>query len=142
MKMLLTGASVAALLVLAACGPEPEEVVVAEVEPAVVVDPVGTTGVTTWDTNADGMFQEAEYTAWRDQGVGAWDTNADTRLDRQEFSTGWTNAGFNGADDVFVAWDDNNDGFLADDEFFDDEEWDEWDANDDGMLEAGEFTYY
>ena len=57
-------------------------------------------------------------------------------------SAGWTGAGFTSADSVFTAWDDNSDGFLTDDEFFDDEEWTEWDADNSGMLEQSEFGYY
>lgn len=143
MKPLLTCATAAAALLLSACGPDPEPVEVAEVDTAVVAPPGTTTGVATaWDTNADGLLQEAEYSAWDQQGISGWDLNNDNRLDQQEFATGWTNAGFSNPDAVFTAWDDDNDTFLSDDEFFDDEEWGEWDTNNSGILEANEFAYY
>ena len=143
MKKLLIMTSAVSALFLSACADEPE---VAEIEETAynedAVTPMTETAAYDWDTNDDGIFQEAEYTSWGDQGLTGWDTDGDGQLTAEEFNSGWTMAGFTQPDTVFTAWDDNNDGFLADDELFDDEEWTEWDANGNGVLEETEFGYY
>ncbi|MEQ5788887.1 hypothetical protein J3454_13390 [Erythrobacter sp. NFXS35] len=142
MKRFLTLAAASSLALMAACTEEPDaiETDTLGADQTAITDPVGTVG--TWDTNNDGIFDEAEYTAWGERGISEWDTDADGMLSMQEFDAGWTEAGFNNGNDVFLAWDDDNDGFLTDDEFFDDEEWGEWDANNSGMLENDEFANY
>lgn len=142
MKKFLIATTAASALLISACSEEPE---VAEVEDTAyeeTVTPMTETAVADWDANDDGMFQQAEYNSWSDQGLTGWDTDGDAQLTAEEFNTGWTGAGFTSADSVFTAWDDNSDGFLTDDEFFDDEEWTEWDADNSGMLEQSEFGYY
>ena len=151
MKALLIASTAAASLFLASCGEEAEVA-----EEGIVAEGVGMgegigeagvgaveqVGVATWDTDNDGLFNETEYTAWRDRGLTEWDTDADNQLTQQEFEAGWTQAGFTNAGGVFTDWDDNNDGFLSNDEWFDDEEWGEWDADTSGVLETGEWGYY
>lgn len=142
MKRFLTIAAASSFALMAACTEEPDVIEADELaaDRTTMADPIGTVG--TWDTNNDGMFDEAEYRAWGERGVTGWDTDADGMLSMQEFDAGWTEAGFNNGNDVFLAWDDDNDGFLTDGEFFDDEEWTEWDANSSGLLENDEFANY
>lgn len=148
MKAFLIATAAASALMLSACSEEPEVVETEELgtdeavlspDATSVAEPVA---LTTWDTNNDGVFQEAEYTAWGQNGITAWDTDADNRLSADEFNTGWTGAGFNDSASVFSAWDDDSDGYLTSEEYFDDEEWTEWDANSSGVLETTEFGYY
>ena len=149
MKTLFFTAAAASALMLGACAEEPEVVETDELgydeagqmdsDMASVAEPVA---LTTWDTNNDGVFQQAEYDAWGQNGIATWDTDADNRLSANEFNTGWTGAGFNNSEGLFADWDDNSDGYLTSDEYFDDEEWSEWDTNSDGMLETTEFGYY
>ncbi|WP_126171911.1 hypothetical protein [Altericroceibacterium xinjiangense] len=140
MKLLLTATAAASALLLSACGSEPEVAETEVVEPvAPAVTPVGATA---WDTDNDGMFNQTEYTAWRERGMTEWDTDADGQLNENEFNTGWTNAGFQNGAGLFGDWDDNTDGFVDSNEWFSDDEWSTWDANNSGILEREEFGYY
>lgn len=150
MRKFFTVGILAAGLALTACAQEAE---VTEAEAPVLTDPVDTAPEMAqadmppgqnagWDLNNDGLFQEAEYTGWRDRGYAQWDTNSDQRIAASEFESGWTNAGFENAQGVFTEWDDNSDGFLDAGEWFGEDEWNTWDANDSGVLENNEFGFY
>lgn len=142
MKALLIGSAAVLAFATAGCEVEPEPEVVEVVEPTDPDTQTNGQAETAWDSNSDKVFQEAEYTGWRDRGFSQWDTDADNRLNEREFGTYWTDLGFKEPDPVFSQWDDNGDTFLDDDEFFDDEEWSEWDQDDSGVLETGEFAHY
>ena len=94
-----------------------------------------------WDTDRDGLFEQAEYTAFGDNNFGVWDTNDDNWIDENEFGVGWTNVGWDDDDEAFGVFDDNSDGFLDNDEFFGDDEFGVWDNDDDGVLGFDEFGF-
>lgn len=140
MKNLLC--AVAALGLLSACTNEPEvaedDTVLADAEVnETALEPVTTS---TWDSDADGQFQQAEYTAVGET-FGTWDADSDGTLTEEEFGSGWTDAGWDNSAGAFTAFDDSGDGLLDNDEFFADDEWSEWDANSDGVLDTNEWTY-
>lgn len=146
MKYFLVATAAASALMLSACSDEPEVVVVEdlgyeEADLGADAPSVAATGAATWDTNNDGLLQKAEYTAWNRRGISVWDTDSDNRLSVEEFGAGWIDAGFKDPDTIFALWDDNVDGYLTDDEFFDDDEWTNWDTNSNGVLEPTEFGY-
>lgn len=132
----------AAIGLLTACTNEPE---VAEEDTVLADSEVNETALetdatTAWDTNGDGIFQEAEYTAVGET-FGNWDLDSDGGLTGEEFNTGWTEAGWNDSEGAFAAFDDNEDDLLDDGEFFSEDEWGEWDADSDGLLDSNEWTY-
>ncbi|SFH26567.1 hypothetical protein SAMN04488020_1098 [Palleronia marisminoris] len=99
-------------------------------------------GITDWDTDADGVLRESEFTQGVfDSGVfEEWDTDDDEAVGYSELSSG-----------LYSAWDANDDGELSVDE------WDSavdlwfgefdvnlsvenWDADGNGIISEGEFA--
>lgn len=145
MKKFLVFAPIAALGLLTACGNEAE---VAETEAPLATETLGTetelatpAAATTWDTNGDGRFEQAEYTTYGTANYGLYDTNRDNRIDKNEFNTGWTTAGWRDGDRGFGLFDSNSDGFLDNNEFFGNDRYATFDANSDGVLEGEEWNY-
>lgn len=137
--------AIAALGLLSACAEEAEEAEVTEEEALAdaqvnetAMEPATT--LATWDANADGQFQQTEYTA-NANNFGTWDADSNASLSQEEFNAGWTQAGWEDGEGAFTAFDDNSDGMLANDEFFSEDEWGEWDANSDGVLDTNEWTF-
>ncbi|WP_126173060.1 hypothetical protein [Altericroceibacterium xinjiangense] len=92
-----------------------------------------------FDTDRDGLFERAEYDAFRTNNFGTWDANRDNRIDRNEFTTGWRNVGWDDDASAFGAFDDDADGFLGMNEFFGDDEFGVWDESRDGVLDGDEW---
>lgn len=92
-----------------------------------------------FDTNRNGLFDRAEYTAFRNNNFTTWDTNRDLRIDRNEFGVGWRNMGWDDDFGAFGAFDDDADGFLDTNEFFGDDEFGLWDEDRDGVLDGDEW---
>jgi len=133
--------AIAAVSLLGACAEEAEVVdenAIADTEVNSTALEAGSNGA--WDSNADGLFQEAEYTSLGSS-FTTWDSDADGFLSDDEFEAGWTQTGWNDSEGAFAAFDDDGDGVLSNDEFFSDDEWSEWDANDDGVLDESEWTF-
>lgn len=134
--------AIAAVGLLSACAEEAE---VAEEEEVIADTAMGETAMTettagVWDTDADGQFDQSEFTSFRNN-FGTWDADANGSLTQEEFNAGWTQAGWTNPEGAFTAFDDNSDGMLGNDEFFSDDEWGEWDANSDGVLDDNEWTF-
>lgn len=99
----------------------------------------GSAGV--FDTDGDGLFESAEYDAFGDTYFDNWDTNDDDWLDAGEFDVGWDSVGFDDETGAFETFDNDDNGFLGDDEFFDDEEFGAWDTDRDGALDDDEWGF-
>lgn len=97
------------------------------------------------DRDNDQLIEDAEYNQFGDGVFADWDLNDDNLLAREEFERCWNAGGWTAtptaydANALWTSWEDNNDGFLDENEFFGEDEFAEWDADDTAALEAGEW---
>lgn len=163
-RMTLTALTAAVVVALAmGCTPDVDEPVdAAEVaNPASVPDPVdpidaeepaygpdttvGTAaGLAGWDSNSDGMLDEAEFRARfaTDEWFADWDEDVDGMLSEEEFEAihgEWADAPAGVDDDgLFDVWDANDDGLLDDEEIVEGV-YVTWDVDRNKQLDNNEF---
>lgn len=92
-----------------------------------------------FDTDGDGLFEQAEYTAFGDNNFGVWDSDDDGWIDDNEFGVGFDNAGWDNDVGVFDNFDDDDNSFLDSNEFFAGDEFGVWDSDSDGILDDDEW---
>lgn len=96
------------------------------------------TSPATADVFEDGIFETSEYSAYGDN-FGVWDQNDDGLLNDDEFNDGWAEVGFDDSEGAFEDFDDDRNGYLDDNEFFNDDDFGVMDTNRDGLLDTNEW---
>lgn len=139
-----------AILAMSACNSDTEQANTAAVDIAPVQAPAGPAqkGASAGDlaescgapidTNGNGSIEEPEYLSFRGFAFDNWDADNDERITPAEFHACWRGMGWGDSASAFASFDENDDGAVGQEEFFEPEAFKRADANGNAVLEPGE----
>lgn len=92
-----------------------------------------------FDTNRNGIVEGPEWFSFSGFAYPKWDRDRDERLTASEFHACWRALGWGESSPVFRTFDDDADGYVSHDEFFERDALQAWDTDGNGVLGPAEW---